>query len=101
MVNRQWVLAARPEGPVKHSDFRLIETPLRPLADGEFRIRTRYLGVAAVMRGYMLNAEKFERPLAIGEREPPGCLLRVGVDEVGDPGEVEVQGRGHAGDGSG
>ena len=67
MVNRQWVLAARPEGPVKHSDFRLIETPLRPLADGEFRIRTRYLGVAAVMRGYMLNSEKFERPLAIGD----------------------------------
>jgi NADPH-dependent curcumin reductase CurA len=26
-----------------------------------------YLGVAAVMRGYMLNTEKFERPLAIGD----------------------------------
>lgn len=67
MVNRQWVLAARPEGPVKHSDFRLIESPLRPLAEGEFRIRTRYLGVAAVMRGYMLNSEKFERPLELGD----------------------------------
>ncbi|MFZ9872757.1 MAG: NADP-dependent oxidoreductase [Steroidobacteraceae bacterium] len=67
MVNRQWVLAARPQGAVKHSDFRLIETPLRPLAEGEFRICTRYLGVAAVMRGYMLNSEKFERPLAIGD----------------------------------
>lgn len=66
-MNRQWILAARPQGPVRHGDFRLIETPLRPLAEGEFRIRTRYLGVAAVMRGYMLNTEKFERPLAIGD----------------------------------
>lgn len=65
--NLQWVLAARPEGAVQQSDFRLIETPLRPLVEGEFRIQVLYLGVAAVMRGYMLNTEKFERPLALGD----------------------------------
>lgn len=65
--NLQWVLAARPEGAVKPTDFRLVETPLRPLADGEFRIQVLYLGVAAVMRGYMLNTEKFERPLQLGD----------------------------------
>lgn len=66
-MNAQWVLAARPVGAVKESDFRLIESPLRPLAEGEFRIEVLYLGVAAVMRGYMLNTEKFERPLEIGD----------------------------------
>ncbi|MFM7395842.1 MAG: NADP-dependent oxidoreductase [Gammaproteobacteria bacterium] len=66
-MNTQWVLAARPIGAVKESDFRLIESPLRPLAEGEFRIEVLYLGVAAVMRGYMLNTEKFERPLDIGD----------------------------------
>ncbi len=66
-LNRQWLLAARPVGPVRASDFRLVETPLRPLVDGEFRIEVLYLGVAAVMRGYMLNTEKFERPLQIGD----------------------------------
>ena len=65
--NLQWVLAARPEGAVRRTDFRLVETPLRALADGEFRIQVLYLGVAAVMRGYMLNTEKFERPLALGD----------------------------------
>ncbi len=65
--NIQWVLAARPIGAVRESDFRLIETPLRPLAEGEFRIEVLYLGVAAVMRGYMLNTEKFERPLELGD----------------------------------
>jgi NADPH-dependent curcumin reductase len=66
-MNRQWVLAARPQGPVRASDFRLVETPLAPLDEGQFRIRTLYLGVAAVMRGYMLNTEKFERPLELGD----------------------------------
>ena len=66
-LNRQWVLAERPTGPVRASNFRLVETPLRPLEEGEFRIEVLYLGVAAVMRGYMLNTEKFERPLAIGD----------------------------------
>jgi NADPH-dependent curcumin reductase len=66
-INRQWVLAARPQAAVRETDFRLVESPLRPLAAGEFRIQALYLGVAAVMRGYMLNTEKFERPLAIGD----------------------------------
>ena len=66
-INRQWVLAARPDGAVKVSDFRWVESPLRPLAEGEFRIEVLYLGAAAVMRGYMLNTEKFERPLQIGD----------------------------------
>ena len=66
-TNMQWVLAARPVGAVKEIDFRLIESPLRPLAEGEFRIEVLYLGVAAVMRNYMLNAEKFERPLELGD----------------------------------
>jgi NADPH-dependent curcumin reductase CurA len=52
---------------VRASDFRLVETPLRALEEGEFRIEVLYLGVAAVMRGYMLNSEKFERPLEIGD----------------------------------
>lgn len=65
--NRQWVLAARPQGAVRESDFRMVESPLAPLQPGQFRIRTLFLGVAAVMRGYMLNTEKFERPLEIGD----------------------------------
>lgn len=66
-LNRQWLLASRPVGPVRAGDFRLVERPLQPLQPGQFRIQTLYLGVAAVMRGYMLNTEAFERPLEIGD----------------------------------
>jgi NADPH-dependent curcumin reductase CurA len=65
--NRQWILAARPEGHVRRTDFALVERPMPELEPGQFLIQTLYLGVAAVMRGYMLNTEKFERPLAIGD----------------------------------
>jgi NADPH-dependent curcumin reductase CurA len=67
IMNRQWLLAARPKGAVRESDFQLVERPLPPLEPGQFLIRTLFLGVAAVMRGYMLNTEKFERPLEIGD----------------------------------
>lgn len=67
-MNRQWVLAARPESrAVLLSDFKLIESPIPEIGAGQFLVRTRYLGVAAVMRGYMLNTEIFEKPLALGD----------------------------------
>jgi NADPH-dependent curcumin reductase len=66
-LNRQWVLASRPQGAFRATDVRLVEAPLKPLESGQFRIQVHYLGVAAVMRGYMLNTEKFERPLEFGD----------------------------------
>jgi NADPH-dependent curcumin reductase CurA len=67
LMNRQWLLAARPVGAVRVTDFELVERPVRELQAGEFLIQTLYLSVAAVMRGYMLNTEKFERPLEVGD----------------------------------
>ena len=32
-INRQWRLAARPEGLIKNSDFEWVEEPVRALAD--------------------------------------------------------------------
>ena len=66
-MNQQWLLAARPDGVVRESDFRLVETPIPRIGAGEFLVQTLYLGAAAVMRGYMLNTEAFERPLELGD----------------------------------
>jgi NADPH-dependent curcumin reductase CurA len=35
-TSRQFQLAARPEGEIKDSDFKLITTPIPEPADGEF-----------------------------------------------------------------
>ena len=75
--NRRWVLAARPVGPVRESDFRLETAPMPEPGPGEFLIRTLYLSVAPVMRRYMLDGAGIEKPLELGE-----VMRGRGVGEV-------------------
>jgi len=65
--NRQWRLAARPDGPVKDSDFSLVESVVPEPRAGEFVIRTLYLSLAPVMRQYMIDGAGIERPMSIGD----------------------------------
>ncbi len=68
MINKQWRIAARPDGNVKITDFELQEEPVRELADGEFLLRTHYLNLAPVMRMYMQGISAAgEVPLSIGD----------------------------------
>lgn len=67
-VNLQWRVKARPKGNVKASDFELTTVPVPAPADGEFLLRTLYLGVRPVMRMYMQGLPAAgERPIAIGD----------------------------------
>ncbi len=51
--NRQWLLAARPLGMVKESDFRWNETSLAQLKDGEVLLRNLALSCDPTQRGWM------------------------------------------------
>lgn len=67
-VNRQWCVGARPEGKPKSSDFLYKETPIPSPDDGEVLLETLYLGIAPVMRMYMMNSPMSnEAPLGIGD----------------------------------
>ena len=50
-VNRQWVLATRPVGMVKDSDFEYRESDLPKPKDGEILVRALYLAFEPAMRG--------------------------------------------------
>ncbi len=65
--NRQIVLAARPAGLPKPSDFRLVETPIPEPGPGEMLVRARYLSLDPYMRGRMSDAPSYARPVAVGE----------------------------------
>ena len=54
-TNRQFVLASRPSGYPKESDFNLIEAPVSNPSDGQLLIRTIFLSVDPYMRGRMNN----------------------------------------------
>ena len=65
---QKWCVARRPDGNVRAGDFELKHAPIPELEAGEVLLRTLYLSLAPVMRGYM-SGEAFagEQPLAIGD----------------------------------
>jgi NADPH-dependent curcumin reductase CurA len=52
-LNRSVVLARRPSGDPVAEDFRIEQTPWRPLEAGEFRTRNRYVSLDAGFRNWM------------------------------------------------
>ena len=67
MNRHQIVLAARPEGLPKPSDFRLVETPVPELTGGQFLVKANYLSVDPYMRGRISEAKSYAEPVQIGQ----------------------------------
>ena len=65
--NRQFLLAARPEGMVKETDFEYREVPVPELGDGEVLIQTNRISLDPSMRGQMENRADYVAPLQIGD----------------------------------
>jgi NADPH-dependent curcumin reductase CurA len=53
LKNRRWLLAARPEGIIKESDFRWQEESIPPLSEGQVLIRNLALSFDPTQRGWM------------------------------------------------
>ena len=67
VVNRQIVLAGRPAGMPKESDFRLVESPVPRPASGEVLVRAQYLSVDPYMRARLGAQATYARPVEVGE----------------------------------
>src|ERR1700692_1297658 len=76
-VNRQIVLATRPAGSVKESDFRLVESPMPRLRPGGVLARGLYLSVDPYMRARMRQSASYARPGEVGEVMAGGSVGRV------------------------
>lgn len=78
-VNRQWVLARRPQGQVRAEDFvrRDAPVPIPDLVVGEILIRTVILGFDPAQRGWMDDAPSYMPPMAIGEPVRGSAVARV------------------------
>ncbi|WP_175737693.1 NADP-dependent oxidoreductase [Burkholderia ambifaria] len=66
-VNRQILLVSRPQGAASADNFRLVETPLAPLAEGELRVRNHFLSLDPYMRGRMNDAKSYAAPQPLNE----------------------------------
>lgn len=63
--NKQWILARRPKGWVQESDFRLQETDVPPLQDGQILVRISYLSLDPYMRGRMNETRSYASPQSL------------------------------------
>ncbi|MGF6856183.1 NADP-dependent oxidoreductase [Paraburkholderia sp. CI3] len=66
-INRQLLLVSRPQGEATPDNFKLVETPLAPLADGEVRVRNHYLSLDPYMRGRMNDSKSYAAPQPLNE----------------------------------
>jgi NADPH-dependent curcumin reductase CurA len=92
--NRRIVLAARPIGLPKESDFRLETVPIPEPADGEVLVRTLYLSLDPYMRVRMSEGRSYASPIALGEVMIGGAVGEVerSRDRRFAPGDL-VEGR--------
>jgi NADPH-dependent curcumin reductase CurA len=76
-VNRQLLLARRPEGRVSIDDFTLEEAPPPAVEDGTVLARTLFLSVDPTNRVWMKDVPQYMPPVAIGEVMRSGGLAEV------------------------
>ena len=76
-VNRQFVLASRPAGIPEESNFKLVESPMPEVKDGEFLARAMYLSVDPYRRGRISPAKSYAAPVEIGGMMVAGGVARV------------------------
>ena len=77
LMNRQFRLAARPQGLPKDSDWNLTSETVRELQDGEILVKTLYISLDPAMRGWMNEGKSYIRPVAIGEVMRAGAIGKV------------------------
>ncbi|MFQ5636522.1 MAG: NADP-dependent oxidoreductase [bacterium] len=67
MTNQQYLLAARPVGLPKNSDWEYKESPAPKPSDGELLLRVLYISIDPAMRGWMNEGKSYIDPVAIGD----------------------------------
>jgi NADPH-dependent curcumin reductase CurA len=74
---RRIVLASRPVGEPKPSDFRLEEFPVPQPGPGQLLLKTKWLSLDPYMRGRMSDAPSYAKPVGIDEVIEAGTVSEV------------------------
>ena len=65
LVNKQFLLASRPDGEPSAANFRLVQAPLPELSEGQVLVRNHYLSLDPYMRGRMNDSKSYAVPQAL------------------------------------
>ena len=67
MMNRQVLLASRPQGAPTEANFSVVDAPMPQPDDGEVLVRNLWLSLDPYMRGRMSDAKSYVPPAKLGE----------------------------------
>src|SRR5882724_870908 len=74
---RRIVLASRPVGEPKASDFRLEEFSVPQPGPNQLLLKTKWLSLDPYMRGRMSDAPSYAKPVGLGEVIEAGTVSEV------------------------
>ena len=77
LINKQFLLASRPEGEPTAANFKLVETPVPELTDGQVLVKNHYMSLDPYMRGRMNDGKSYAVPQALGEVMGGGTVGEV------------------------
>jgi NADPH-dependent curcumin reductase len=66
-LNKQVILASRPQGAVTEDNFRLVEARVGTPGPGEVLVKNEWLSLDPYMRGRMSDAKSYAKSVEIGE----------------------------------
>ena len=66
-LNKQVLLASRPQGAVTEANFRFVEVPVGKPGPGEVLVKNEWLSLDPYMRGRMSDAKSYAKSTEIGE----------------------------------
>ena len=76
-INRQWLLAKRPNGLVTRENFEYVECQIPEPASGQILIKNLLLSFDPTQRGWMEDKESYLPPVAIGAPMRAGSIGQV------------------------
>src|SRR5205085_371398 len=92
-MSREVVLAARPQGEPRESDFELRESDERDPADGEVLVRNVFVSVDPYMRSRMTGIRTYVGPYEVGAPIDGGAAVQIaklkGLRVIGSAGAQE------------
>jgi NADPH-dependent curcumin reductase CurA len=77
--NRQIVLASRPQGVPKSSDFRVVQQSVPKVRDGQLLVQVDYVSVDPYLRGLMRDVRSYAEPIGV-EQVIPGRAAGTVLD---------------------
>ncbi|MFX0061079.1 MAG: NADP-dependent oxidoreductase [Candidatus Hermodarchaeota archaeon] len=75
--SREIHLINRPIGLPSVEDFKIVETAIPPLADGQILVKNKYMSVDPYMRGRMYDRESYVPPFQLNKPLEGGCVGQV------------------------